>query len=300
MNYYIPAGFTKGEKKKTFKIPKGYKKNTYAEKIERERKYYIERLKKTDDLEDFCYVYKSAVEKLEILIWLYEKKRVPMNQNPRNELDEIVLNSPNIIREFLMRKMKSIQDSKTHCHYEDLFDDFLDQALAADDFLLIANGETLEEIVHIKNQIEQNRTWRTNAFSLFDPLYVIDHMAGRDFEKLCAMLLKQNGFDDAVVTSGSGDHGVDVIATKGGMRFAIQCKCYSSNLGNSPVQEVYAGKSMYDCTVAAVMTNQYFTDGAKVLADRNDVFLWDRDEIKRLILTAAQKQPVPIVFSNEK
>ena len=47
-----------------------------------------------------------------------------------------------------------------------------------------------------------------------------------------------------------------------GNKYAIQCKCYSSDLGNSPVQEVHAGKSMYNCHVGVVMTNRHFTSGS--------------------------------------
>jgi restriction system protein len=76
---------------------------------------------------------------------------------------------------------------------------------------------------------------------------------------------------------------VDIVAVKDEIRYAIQCKCYSSDLGNKPVQEVYAGKEMYGCQVGVVMTNRHFTSGAKELAERTRVLLWDREKLIELL-----------------
>ena len=117
-------------------------------------------------------------------------------------------------------------------------------------------------------------------------LDIVDTMAGHDFEHWCADLLLRNKFVNVSVTPGSGDHGVDVLAEKDGIHYAIQCKCYSHDLGNTPVQEVYAGKEMYRCQVGVVMTNRYFTAGAKQLAEQTRVLLWDRDKLQSLIQSA--------------
>ena len=114
-------------------------------------------------------------------------------------------------------------------------------------------------------------------------LYKVDGMEGHDFEYWCADLLKKNGFSNVEVTRGSGDQGVDVLAKFGDAKYAIQCKCYSSDLGNKPVQEVNAGKAFYHCHIGVVMTNRYFTAGAKEIAEATGVLLWDRDTLKRLI-----------------
>lgn len=111
----------------------------------------------------------------------------------------------------------------------------------------------------------------------------VDGMEGYEFEYWCADLLRKNGFTDVEVTKGSGDQGVDVIAVKEGVRYAVQCKCYSSDLGNTPVQEVHAGKEMYHCQVGIVMTNRYFTSGAKELAKVTGTLLWDRDKLEEML-----------------
>ena len=109
-----------------------------------------------------------------------------------------------------------------------------------------------------------------------------DNLEGLEFENWCANLLRINGFINVEVTRASGDQGVDILAEKGEIKYAIQCKCYSSDLGNSPIQEVHAGKSMYNCHVGAVMTNRHFTSGAKELSKATGVLLWDREKLLQM------------------
>ena len=117
----------------------------------------------------------------------------------------------------------------------------------------------------------------------FDAVTPIDGMDGHEFEYFCADLLRKDGFSEVSVTKGSGDQGVDILAKKGGVKYAIQCKNYSSALGNTPVQEVNAGKTYYNCHVGVVMTNSIFTSGAKDLAQATGVLLWDRAFLQRLL-----------------
>ena len=119
----------------------------------------------------------------------------------------------------------------------------------------------------------------------FDDISMIDCMDGHSFEYFCAEVLKKNGFVNVSVTKGSGDQGVDVLAEKGGIKYAVQCKNYSSALGNTPVQEVNAGKTFYNCHVGVVMTNSIFTPGAKELAQATGVLLWDRKVLQEMMGT---------------
>lgn len=114
-------------------------------------------------------------------------------------------------------------------------------------------------------------------------LPVYDTMEGHDFEYYCADLLRNDGFYNVEVTQGSGDQGIDILAEKGGVKYGIQCKCYSKDIGNKAVQEAFAGKTFYHCHVAAVLTNRYFTRSAKELASINQVLLWDRDQLEKFI-----------------
>lgn len=114
-------------------------------------------------------------------------------------------------------------------------------------------------------------------------LLAIDLMEGHEFEQWCASTLRSIGYINVEVTPGSGDQGVDILAQKDGIKYAIQCKCYAKDLGNGPIQEVNAGKTVYRCHIGAVMTNRYFTKGAKNAAEANGILLWDRDWIIKVL-----------------
>ncbi len=109
-----------------------------------------------------------------------------------------------------------------------------------------------------------------------------DYMPGDEFEFFCADILRGNGFRDVEVTKASGDHGIDVLARKDGVSYAIQCKRYSKPVGNKAVQEAYSGKAIYHADVAIVMSNMEFTAQAIEDAKRLGVELWDRNMIYSL------------------
>ncbi len=104
---------------------------------------------------------------------------------------------------------------------------------------------------------------------------LFENMEGHEFEYFCADLLKQKGFVDVEVTKGSGDYGIDILAEKEGITYAIQCKRYTAPVGVKAVQEAYAGRDYYDRMVGAVMTNQYFTAPAVEAAKKLKILLWD-------------------------
>lgn len=122
------------------------------------------------------------------------------------------------------------------------------------------------------------RNWKKKRGSL-----AMDEMEGHDFEYFCAQLLKDNGFSEAEVTRGSGDYGVDILAEKDGITYAIQCKCYNAPIGVKAVQEVYAGRDYYERMVGAVMTNQYFTSAAVEAAKKLKILLWDRGYVESMM-----------------
>lgn len=112
--------------------------------------------------------------------------------------------------------------------------------------------------------------------------HMLDTMEGLEFEYYCADLLAANGFIEVEVTKSSGDYGIDILAEKDGVTYAIQCKRYTGLVGVKAVQEAYAGRDFYDRMVGAVMTNQYFTKSAAQAARKLKILMWDRDYIEYL------------------
>ena len=111
----------------------------------------------------------------------------------------------------------------------------------------------------------------------------LDLMEGRDFEIFCADLLRKRGFLEVEVTKGSGDYGIDILAEKDGVTYAIQCKRYTAPVGVKAVQETYAGRDYYDRMVGAVLTNQYFTAPAVEAAKKLKILLWDRGYLESMM-----------------
>lgn len=107
-------------------------------------------------------------------------------------------------------------------------------------------------------------------------------LEGDEFEEYCVYILKRNGFTNIKLTPGSHDYGCDIIAEKEGILYGIQCKSYSTPVGISAVQQVYAGKDFYDCMVGVVMTNSTYTLPAKEAAKKLKVLLWDGDVLEKL------------------
>lgn len=110
-----------------------------------------------------------------------------------------------------------------------------------------------------------------------------EDMEGHEFEFFCADLLRSHGFDEVEVTKGSGDYGIDILAEKDGVTYAVQCKRYSAPVGVKAVQEAYAGRDYYDRMVGAVMTNQYFTTPAVEAAKKLKILLWDGGYIESMM-----------------
>lgn len=118
---------------------------------------------------------------------------------------------------------------------------------------------------------------------------------GLDFENYFAILLDKLGFYDIKVTEGSGDFGIDVLAYSDDILYGFQCKLYSSAVGNKAIQEAYSGKTHYNCNIAVVVTNNYFTEQARKQAKETNVLLWDRSILVKK-LNEAQKHNFTISF----
>ena len=142
---------------------------------------------------------------------------------------------------------------------------------------------SLENRIRIANTDINEFAKECNEYESLKDKYDFDNMSGHDFEHFCADVLEKNGFKNVEVTQGSGDHGIDILAEKDDITYAIQCKCYSKDIGNSAVQQAHTGKSIYKKDIAAVMTNRYFTQQAKEEAELLGVKLWDRDKLLSLL-----------------
>ena len=158
--------------------------------------------------------------------------------------------------------------------------------------LSVLNTEYLQkkdDLMYLKKEIEKLNSYKTNMIYSLESeekknnLEYIDHLEGLEFEEYIKQLLIKLNYKNVKKTKASGDFGVDILAEKDGITYAIQCKNYSSPLSNKCIQEAYSGKQYYNCHVGLVVTNSYFTQHAKELAQKNGIILWDRDKLSILL-----------------
>lgn len=145
-------------------------------------------------------------------------------------------------------------------------------------------SEKMKTIKISKDKLE-NQLIKREDFFIETELKYIDTLPGLEFEDYCCSLLQQLGYE-AAVTKASQDDGGDIISKKEGVSYIIQCKNYSTPVGNKAIQEVYTAKGIYKTDNAIVMTNNIFTAQAKKEADILQITLWDRDYLKLLLASS--------------
>jgi restriction system protein len=119
---------------------------------------------------------------------------------------------------------------------------------------------------------------RGTIAGLSTPDDVAAEMSGTEFEDYVARIARSSGLP-VIMTSITGDWGVDIIVGKRPNRLAIQCKRQARPVGTSAIQEVVAGAPMQDCTKTMVVTNHEFTPAARKLAELHGCELVGRAEL---------------------
>jgi len=101
---------------------------------------------------------------------------------------------------------------------------------------------------------------------------------GIAYERQVASALARLGFG-ITFTPVTGDQGVDLIAELGATRIAIQCKNYSSPVGNDAVQQVHTGAKFYGAERAIIVAPNGYTPAARQLASSVGVDCLHHDDI---------------------
>lgn len=117
---------------------------------------------------------------------------------------------------------------------------------------------------------------------------VVKKMDGVSFEKFIALMFSLRGYK-VEFTPSTADQGVDLIAVRNQERIAIQCKRWDDPVGPEAVQEVFTGKSLYDCTKGILVTTASLTPQAQKMANKLDITYWDKDSIEALCEECVKK-----------
>lgn len=130
-----------------------------------------------------------------------------------------------------------------------------------------------------KNEEDRRKEEMQRAIALSD----VDRMSGISFEHYVARLLANEGYVGVSVTKASGDFGVDVTASKAGVKYAIQVKRHTGSVSRRAVSDAVTGCIHYGCDRAMVVTNRYLSTQARVFALSVGCEIVDRDMLSEWI-----------------
>ncbi len=136
----------------------------------------------------------------------------------------------------------------------------------------------LSFVIILKNLI----AWFGRFWTLNYSLQKVDRMTGEEFELFLKVHFENLGCT-VTTTKTSNDYGADLILDYKGRSIAVQAKRYNATIGVKAVQEVIGSMAYYETDAGLVVTNSNYSRNAVELASANDVILWDRDVLVRMM-----------------
>ena len=215
-----------------------------------------------------------SIVNYQVLLWLvlsdYETKLIKKYNQLcyTDSYGDIALDS------WIIEKDKFIKKRVTNCClglYEQIPENIIN--IVNDNLDLVNDDSITDALDDAINFILDNATpdYNDSENSLTDDF--------NEYELLVAEYFNQAGWE-ATTTPKGADQGADVLASSpNNLDAVVQCKLYSSPVGNKAVQEVLAAKVYYDAQLAIVVSNQQYTRSAMQLADSSDVILLHHDDI---------------------
>ncbi len=110
----------------------------------------------------------------------------------------------------------------------------------------------------------------------------VNRLSGFEYEEFCANLLREAKWT-VVVTSPTGDKGIDLLANYEGVDIAIQCKRSTNAVSSVAVQNAIGGAKYYGIRNIALITNSTYSKAAVDHAQATNVHLLHHTDIPRLM-----------------
>jgi len=113
-----------------------------------------------------------------------------------------------------------------------------------------------------------------------------------EYEHIVAEFFEQKGFSTKV-SQYSNDYGVDVFATKGKTKIAIQAKMFGNStrpINRQMIMELHGAKDYFDCTKAIMATNGRIIDNALEVAEKLKIEVLNIPAIKPNFKSKTKKQ----------
>jgi HJR/Mrr/RecB family endonuclease len=103
----------------------------------------------------------------------------------------------------------------------------------------------------------------------------IDMLNKQEFEEIITRIIEQMGY---TIASYRGSY---LLAEKLDNIIAVKPQYSTSKVKRIETEEINSALSKTEAVKAVIATNHYFSPGAQVFAQANNIILWDRDIIKR-------------------
>lgn len=146
------------------------------------------------------------------------------------------------------------------------------------------------EFVEIQKEVEKIRTeyyellnGSSEEISVSGKDLGLFDMTPREFEVFSADLLGKMGYVDVELTQYTNDKGVDIIAYKGDVRYAVQCKRYKEPVGSPDMQKFIGAMMHAKADKGLFITTSRFTREAERMAAEHPIELIDRFKIPILL-----------------
>lgn len=96
-----------------------------------------------------------------------------------------------------------------------------------------------------------------------------------DYVHFVSFYLKRNGFSHVYPPEESFSNGVDLLAAKGGKRYAVICHYADQEMGQEPIRRAQFGKSEYGVDAAIIVTNKPTSHSAWLMADAQGITVYE-------------------------
>lgn len=229
-----------------------------------------------DDIHNLADFITNSIKKHKNKMELNDQEIQSKLSDDSKKEREYIANITNNYINVLARKYKSL------C-YKDEYDivkkeKFVEEVVYFSKHKFIdVNNFSLSQISKIILEIVESHVNSENVSACNNVLF--EDMTPIEYEEYCKSILIDLGWN-AYNTPQSGDQGADIVADKNSVKMVVQCKLYSSPVGNKAVQEVIAAKVYHDADLALVVSNASYTKSARTLANASNVYLLHHDDLK--------------------
>lgn len=119
----------------------------------------------------------------------------------------------------------------------------------------------------------------------------IDGMSWAEFEMLVGEAYRLQGFQVTETGGGGPDGGVDLVLTRGGEKFFVQCKHWKAfKVGVETVRELYGVMAARGATGGFVVTSGRFTNDARLFTQGRNLQLVDGPRLLAMLQQAQQSR----------